>query len=77
MPDLVTFCRVQRESAAWRPGEYLPFHRAGSGGPPAGSAELAAPSPAVLSADGSESYPDFASFLASLAPRRQPLDSTK
>jgi hypothetical protein len=68
MPDLITFCRGQREGAAWRGGEFLPFHRAGSVVHLLDLRNPEDPSPAVRSCDGSESYPDFASFLESLVP---------
>jgi SMI1 / KNR4 family (SUKH-1) len=68
MTDIVTFCRLQGESA-WRPSEYLPFHRSGSVVHLLDLRDPEAPSPAVRSADGSASYPDFVSFLESLGSR--------
>ena len=70
MPDLITFCRNQREGAAWRPGEYLPFHRAGNVVHVLDLREPDEPSPAVRSLDGSALYPDFVSFLESLVAHR-------
>jgi hypothetical protein len=77
MPDIVTFCRGQREGAPWRSGEYLPFHRAGSVVHLLDLRDPDVPSPAVRSLDGSVSFPDFVSFLESLGGHRESFDSAE